>query len=218
MQYSAINPGDLGRRIAYHRKRLGLTREQVAERAGMVSGFVEYLEERPSSLTEGTLLRLAAALETTADDLLGGGADRPAGKGPAAARPVLCALEPDECLRLIASGGVGRVAFTGPSGPIVLPVNFRLHRGAVVFRTRFGGAVDQNVRDVLDDPRAMTGFEIDHIDEASREGWSVMIQGPAQLLTPEDVPSDLEPWPGGERGLCVRIVPRHIAGRRIRSS
>ncbi len=42
----AISPGDLSRRIAYHRNRLGLTREQLAERAGMAPGFIEYLELR----------------------------------------------------------------------------------------------------------------------------------------------------------------------------
>ncbi|MFG1969058.1 pyridoxamine 5'-phosphate oxidase family protein [Nonomuraea fuscirosea] len=32
--------------------------------------------------------------------------------------------EPGECLRLIAPGGIGRVAFSGSHGPTVLPVNY----------------------------------------------------------------------------------------------
>lgn len=156
MPWQNARPGDLGRRITYHREKLGLTREQVAERAGMAPGFLEYLEQRPSSLTQGVLLRLAAALETTADELLGGTTDRPPGGGPAAAYPELRALEPRECLRL------------------------------------------------------------DHIDEARREGWSVLIQGPACPVAPDEPPvPGLEPWPGGDRGLHIRIVPRHITGRRI---
>ncbi|MFI7034783.1 helix-turn-helix domain-containing protein [Microbispora rosea] len=213
MPRQTARPGDLGRRITYHRKKLGLSREQVAERAGMATGFVEYLEQRPSSLTQGVLLRLAAALETTADELLGGTTDRPPGGGPAAAYPVLRALEPRECLRLVAPGGVGRVAFTGSTGPVVLPVNYTIHRGNVVFRTRLGGSIGEGA---LESATTMIGFEVDHIDEARREGWSVLIQGPACPVAPDEllVPG-LEPWPGGDRGLYIRIVPRHITGRRI---
>ncbi|MEV4582909.1 hypothetical protein AB0K16_57845 [Nonomuraea jabiensis] len=68
------------------------------------------------------MTRLAAALETTVEDLLGGDRDRPPGPGDA----VLKVLEPEECLRLVAPGGIGRVAFNGPEGPTVL-VNYRLH-------------------------------------------------------------------------------------------
>ncbi|MEU8279656.1 pyridoxamine 5'-phosphate oxidase family protein [Microbispora bryophytorum] len=206
-------PGDLGRRITYHREKLGLAREQVAERAGMAPGFLEYLEQRPSSLTQGVLLRLAAALETTADELLGGTTDRPPGGGAAAAYPVLRALEPHECLRLVAPGGVGRVAFTGPTGPVVLPVNYTVHHDTVVFRTRVGGSIGEGV---LESVTTMIGFEVDHIDEARREGWSVLIQGPAGPVAPDELPiPGLEPWPGGDRGLHIRIVPHHITGRRI---
>lgn len=215
MPYQSVRPGDLGRRITYHREKLGLTREQVAERAGMVPGFVEYLEERPSSLTQEVLLRLAAALEITVDELLGGTTDRPPGGGPAAAHPVLRALEPRECMRLVAPGGVGRVAFNGPTGPVVLPVNYVIHHGAVVFRTRFGGSIDEGA---LRSATTTIGFEVDRIDEARREGWSVLIQGPACPLAADELPvPGLDPWPRGERELYIRIVPRCITGRRIHS-
>ncbi|MBB2747413.1 UNVERIFIED_ORG: transcriptional regulator with XRE-family HTH domain [Microbispora rosea subsp. rosea] len=213
MPRRTVMPGDLSRRITYHREKLGLTREQVAERAGMAPGFLEYLEQSPSSLTQGVLLRLAASLETTADELLGGTTDRPPGGGTAAAYPVLRALEPRECLRLIAPGGVGRVAFTGPTGPVVLPVNYTIHRDAVVFRTRLGGSIGEGV---LESATAMIGFEVDHIDEARREGWSVLIHGSAGPVAQDELPiPGLEPWPGGDRGLYIRIVPCHITGRRI---
>ncbi|MBP2703931.1 pyridoxamine 5'-phosphate oxidase family protein [Microbispora sp. RL4-1S] len=215
MSHTKSTPGDLGRRVAYQRKRLGLTRQEVAERAGMAPGFVEYLEERPASLTEGSLLRLAYALETTVDELLGATADRPAGAGTAVVRPLLDALDLEECMRLIWPGGIGRVAFTGPDGPVVLPVNYRLHHGEVIFRTAAGGSLDRSVGVV---EGCMTGFEIDHIDEVRSEGWSVLIQGQAQPVGPGEPPvPGLEPWAGGERTLVVRIVPRHVTGRRIRA-
>ncbi|MEV0236294.1 pyridoxamine 5'-phosphate oxidase family protein [Nonomuraea sp. NPDC050786] len=211
--------GDFGRRISYHRDRLGLTVEQVAERADMSTGYVQYLESHLDMPDMGTVTRLAAALETTVQDLLGGGRDRPPGPGPAAAHPVLEVLEPEECLRLVAPGGIGRVAFNGPDGPTVLPVNYKLHEGAIVFRTARGGPMDQDLRTGLQGVDIKIGFQVDRIDEAQRAGWSVLIQGPAHHV-PEDevekvVHADVTPWAGGERQLYIRIAPHKITGRRV---
>lgn len=212
-------PGDLGRRIAYHRERLGLSAEQLAELAGMDPGFVEYVEKNPSQVGEGTLLRLAGALRTTPDDLLGGGMDRPPGDGSPAANPRLEKLDEQECLRLIAPGGIGRIAFGGLRGPTVLPVNYRLHDGAVVFRTQEGGPMDADLRTGLEGVEFLVGFEVDRIDEAARSGWSVLIQGAAHHVTESELPamadSGVEPWAGGDRRLYIRIVPQHITGRRV---
>ncbi|MEV0146055.1 MULTISPECIES: pyridoxamine 5'-phosphate oxidase family protein [unclassified Nonomuraea] len=211
--------GDLGRRIIYYRERRGLTREQLAERAGMAPGYVEYVELHPDTIGTGALTRLAGALGVTSSDLLGGEADRPPGHGLALASPTLEKLGRDECLRLIASGGIGRVAFSGPEGPTVLPVNFRLLEGAVVFRTTHGGAMDHAVRTGVEGAEVTIGFEVDQIDEARREGWSVLVQGPAHPVTEEELPAvtgtGVTPWAGGRRDLYIRIVPHQLTGRRI---
>ncbi|WP_336215243.1 pyridoxamine 5'-phosphate oxidase family protein [Nonomuraea sp. LPB2021202275-12-8] len=220
MSTRASVPGDLGQRVAYHRERLSLTREDLAERAGMTAGYVEYVEGNPANVTQGTLVRLAGALETSTDDLLGGGTNGPPGYAGAVTKPVLNELGPEECLRLIAAGGIGRVAFSGPSGPTVLPVNYRMHDGAVVFRTRAGGPMDQNLRTRLEGVEVKIGFEVDWIDEAKREGWSVLIQGPAHHVTSDETPAvsgaRVDSWAGGERELYIRIIPHQITGRRIR--
>ncbi|MDA0634205.1 pyridoxamine 5'-phosphate oxidase family protein [Nonomuraea sp. MCN248] len=211
--------GDLGRRIAHHRERLGLTREQVAERASVTPGYVEYLEESPGAPTASTISRLAEALDTTSDDLLGGGLDRPPGQGPAAASPQLEKLDREECLRLIAPGGVGRVAFNGSHGPTILPVNYRLYEGSIVFRTAHGGAMDRDLRTGLEGVEIVVGFEVDRIDEVRREGWSVLVQGPYHHVPDEEVAqvigADVSPWAGGERLLHIRIIPQQVTGRRI---
>ncbi|GAA3687031.1 hypothetical protein GCM10022224_060040 [Nonomuraea antimicrobica] len=211
--------GDLGRRIIHHRERLGLTREQVAERADMSPGYLEYLEEHADTPDTGALYRLAHALGTTAEDLLGGDLDRPPGHGPAMAHPSLETLDEAVCRRLIEPGGIGRVAFSGSHGPTVLPVNYRLHHGAIVFRTAAGGAMDQDLRTGLEGVDIMIAFQIDKIDEVNREGWSVLVQGPAHHVPPEEIAdaagSGVTPWAGGERQLYIRIVPQHITGRRI---
>ncbi|GAA3525510.1 hypothetical protein GCM10022419_000230 [Nonomuraea rosea] len=220
MSTRASTPGDLGQRVTYHRERLSLTREDLAERAGMAPGYVEYVEDNPANVTQGTLVRLAGALETSTDDLLGGGTNRPPGHPGAATKPILNELAPEECLRLIAPGGIGRVAFSGPPGPTVLPVNYQMHDGAVVFRTQAGGPMDQNLRTGLEGVEIKIGFEVDRIDEAKREGWSVLIQGPAHHITPDETPalsgSHVDSWAGGERELSIRIIPHQITGRRIR--
>ncbi|MEV5504130.1 hypothetical protein AB0M50_52885 [Nonomuraea fuscirosea] len=40
------------------------------------------------------------------------------------------------------TGGNGGGAFSGSHGPTVLPVNYKFHDGAVVFRTARGGPMD----------------------------------------------------------------------------
>ena len=69
--------------------------------------------------------------------------------------------------------------------------------------------------------RGQVGFQADRLDEALREGWSVLVHGHAHTITDErDVkcPEDrthLEPWAGGARDLYVRISPTRISGRCI---
>jgi len=123
-------------------------------------------------------------------------------------------LTPAECHRLIASGGIGRVALVTTSGPLVLPVNYALVAGAVVIRTEAGSAVAAHASDCV-------AFEVDHIDDALAQGWSVLVRGRAHpVVQPGEhrillASTSLQPWPQGEHELFIRIVPDHITGRRI---
>lgn len=214
-------PGDLGRRIAHRRKSLGMTREQLAERARIDPGYLGYLEENAASPGTSTVNQLAAALGTSSDELLGGGVDLPPGRGPAGARPRLEKLDPDECMRLISPGGVGRVAFDASSGPMILPVNYVVHDGALLLRTALGGPLDEDLRTGVEGVEFKIAFEIDRIDDPNRQGWSVLVRGPAHHVSSEEERAavtgvDVEPWAGGERRLYIRITPVEITGRRIR--
>lgn len=213
-------PGDLGRRVARRRESLSLTRTQLAERAEIDPGYLEYLEETPASPAIDTVRKLATALGTSAEELLGGTVDLPPGRRGPAPRPLLEKLEADECLRLIAPGGVGRVAFDEPGGPAVLPVNYVLHKGAVIIRTAFGGPLDDNLRTGVRGVEFKVAFEVDRIDDACSEGWSVLLRGGAHHVSEDELAeaadAGVRPWAGGERELYVRIVPAEISGRRIR--
>ncbi|MEV8636449.1 pyridoxamine 5'-phosphate oxidase family protein [Streptosporangium sp. NPDC051023] len=213
-------PGDLGRRIAQRRESLGLSREQLAGRARIDSGYLGYLEENAASPSAGTVDRLAAALETSSEELLGAAVEPSPEHSRVPAPPRLEKLDADECVRLVSPGGVGRVAFDSPTGPLILPVNYVMHDGAVLLRTAFGGPLDRNLRTGVEGVDFKVAFEVDHIDEARRQGWSVLIRGAAHHISSERERAavttvDVDPWAGGERELYIRITPVEISGRRI---
>jgi transcriptional regulator with XRE-family HTH domain len=62
----------LGERIRARRLALGLTQEDVAKRAGITAVHVSRIEHGEPDVSLDTMKRLAAALETTPADLLGG--------------------------------------------------------------------------------------------------------------------------------------------------
>jgi nitroimidazol reductase NimA-like FMN-containing flavoprotein (pyridoxamine 5'-phosphate oxidase superfamily) len=128
-------------------------------------------------------------------------------------------LSEDQCLKLISGGGIGRIAYVGRFGPAVLPVNYALQDGAVVFRTAANGPLDEDLRTGIADADYKVAFEIDSIDLPTRQGWSVLIQGPAHHVTGagEDAVrrAGIESWAPGDRELFVRIVPSRVTGRRI---
>ncbi|WP_235965812.1 pyridoxamine 5'-phosphate oxidase family protein [Herbidospora solisilvae] len=119
-------------------------------------------------------------------------------------------LTADECLALIAPGGVGRIAFTGAHGPAILPVNYRLDDGRIVFRTRTGGAMDDDLRTNIDDLEIVVAFEVDAIDPERQEGWSVLVQGPCRHAAGEPGGS----WVEG-RDHLITIRPQRVTGRRL---
>ncbi|MFI5756979.1 helix-turn-helix domain-containing protein [Streptomyces sp. NPDC051569] len=206
--------GDIGRRLAARREQLGLTREEVAERAGSAPGYIQYVEENPATPATGFLLRLANALDTTVAELTGGTADLPPGIGKAAYHPELTELSAEECRALLDTYGVGRVAVTTDEGPAIVPVNYLVAQGDVTYRT---------APDAL--PAAAAGrevaFEVDRFDDALSQGWNVLVVGDARTVTEPDAVRALdelahsEPWAGGERELWVAVTPARVTGRRI---
>ncbi|MFJ5530293.1 helix-turn-helix domain-containing protein [Streptomyces sp. NPDC093261] len=207
--------GDLGRRIALRREELGLTREETADRAGMAAGYLRYLEEQSTATpSAASLLRLAGALETTVRDLSGGDVDLPPGLGQAGRHPKFTVLTTQECQELLSTHGVGRLAVSTASGPLVVPVNYSVVEGTVVFRTLPHAVPSQA-------PGPQVAFEIDHVDGALSQGWSVLVRGQARAVTDPESVRRLEeqaysaPWAGGQRELWIRIEPLSITGRRI---
>jgi nitroimidazol reductase NimA-like FMN-containing flavoprotein (pyridoxamine 5'-phosphate oxidase superfamily) len=133
---------------------------------------------------------------------------------------VLIELDEAESLRLIAPGGIGRIGYTGRYGPTVLPVNYQLYEGTIVFRTAQDSATDEDLRTGIAHAEYKVAFEIDDFDNAARTGWSVLIQGSAHHVESEAerasvAAAGVDPWPGGDRELFLRITPSRITGRRL---
>ena len=129
-------------------------------------------------------------------------------------------LDEAECLRLIAAGGVGRIGFSGRYGPTVLPVNYQLYEGTIVFRTAQDSATDEDLRTGIANAEYKVAFEIDDFDTPARTGWSVLVQGSAHHVESEAerasvAVAGVDPWPGGDRELFLRIIPSRITGRRV---
>jgi nitroimidazol reductase NimA-like FMN-containing flavoprotein (pyridoxamine 5'-phosphate oxidase superfamily) len=119
-------------------------------------------------------------------------------------------LDRDECLRLLQSQRVGRIAFTDDSGPDVLPVNYVMDGDDIVIATTGYGAI----------ARASTGsrvaFEVDELDEYTESGWSVVVRGRANRESPFDLPAERpHPWADGTRTYVLRIKADVVSGRRL---
>lgn len=128
----------------------------------------------------------------------------------------LLILTTDECLKLLNEHPthVGRVAMVVDGYPLVLPVNYRMDHGTVVFRTSIGTKLDAAARNT---PLA---FEVDELDANWEEGWSVVIQGKGEeVVNPADIARlqrlPIHPWGSGDKSRYVRISTEKISGRRI---
>ena len=106
--------------------------------------------------------------------------------------------------------------FDTVNGPVVLPVNFGMAGHAVVLRT----GADTELAARLD---CRVAFEVDRLDEAMSQGWSVLLVGHATEVRKEEQIRRLEarthvqPWAGGARDVYVQIHPHRVSGRRIGS-
>jgi nitroimidazol reductase NimA-like FMN-containing flavoprotein (pyridoxamine 5'-phosphate oxidase superfamily) len=142
-------------------------------------------------------------------------------ESPAPARDAgqrgLRTLSPVECFNLLEPGGIGRVGFASADGIMMLPVNFALAGKTIIFRT----APDTLLALYAD---GQVSFEVDRLDEALHEAWSVLVHGHAHKVDDErevkrvEDRTHLEPWAGGARDVYVRITPTRISGRRIQPS
>lgn len=123
-------------------------------------------------------------------------------------------LDREESLELLGAKRVGRLGFLSEDGPQILPMNFVLVDDAIVLRTV---AYGRAAHDALDQRVAL---QVDEVDDFLQAGWSVLVVGPAQLLSDEQLerlslgPAP-EPWAEGPRSLFLRVACDRVSGRRL---
>jgi len=126
-------------------------------------------------------------------------------------------IDESECRELLSVGVIGRIAFNGPSGIQLLPLNYFTFDENVYFRVDKSselGTLAAGVDAVV--------FEVDHIEEQIKQAWSVVVKGSIhEVIDPTELESlrgqrRLEPWALGDRQLYLRLEPATITGRKVR--
>ena len=127
----------------------------------------------------------------------------------------LSELDYEECIRLLGSRLVGRIALVADNLIVVVPVNYRLVRDGgktwIAFRTQPGSVLDRNAEHAA--------FEIDDGNALTRTGWSVLARGMLHRVDPTAADFrerfDPLPWPRSARERWMVLEPFSITGRRI---
>src|SRR3954447_7027722 len=133
----------------------------------------------------------------------------------AAAPMAMAELDREECLRLLASCQVGRIAVNALGWPpMIRPVNFHFdaRTRSVVFRSARGTKLTALLL------TQHAAFEVDGIADGA--AWSVIVQGrveevtnTAQLARLQRL--ELRPWMPGELPHWLRLGTTVVSGRRI---
>ena len=81
------------------------------------------------------------------------------------------AIGRQQCLDLVESHHLGRVAWQAADRPQILPVTYAMHQGAAYFRTS-----PDSILAELALPTSVA-LEVDELDQQSRSGWSIVMHG-----------------------------------------
>ena len=125
-------------------------------------------------------------------------------------------LTETECLGLLNTATVGRMAFVNAEGQQLIPVNFIVLDGLIYFRTVHTGILFE-----LASGHDDVAFGADHHEDAFRTGWNVTARGSARRVEDRATINkvlgnpNLQPWAGGVRSTVIEVRPTSFAGRRV---
>ncbi len=124
-------------------------------------------------------------------------------------------LSREQCVEILERHVVGRVALCTTMGPRIVPVNYKLHQGNIVFRTTPYSELGTYGRD------HEVAFEVDEIDEVRCTGCSAVVRGHAEMVEEYDEVREIKSrddpavWAEGRRDLYLRLPLRDVSGRKI---
>lgn len=119
-----------------------------------------------------------------------------------------------ECLDLLATATLGRVGVSIGALPVVLPVNYGVLDGDLVFRTvegtKLAGAA----------ANAVVAFEVDAVDGAGAVAWSVLVVGRSDIVEDAAERAAAEAvipatWLPTDPAHVVRVHADRVSGRRV---
>lgn len=124
-------------------------------------------------------------------------------------------LTSEQCIELLASAPIGRLAVIVAGRPEIYPVNHTVFQGDVLFRTGSGTKLDAAKGQHV-------SFEVDGLDQSTRTAWSVLVSGVATEVAELHQVLDLLrlpvfPWEPGAKPHLLRIHPETLTGRRFRA-
>ncbi|MBO2455206.1 pyridoxamine 5'-phosphate oxidase family protein [Actinomadura barringtoniae] len=126
-------------------------------------------------------------------------------------------LERSECLELLRSVPIGRIAYTDRALPAVEPVRFAVGDNHVIFR------IEEGTAPALAIQGAIVAFQADDVDGVTGDGWTVSIIGRAHAArdaaasTRPPRPTTLPPLDGTDV-VYMRIPSQQISGHWIGST
>lgn len=126
-------------------------------------------------------------------------------------------LDAAACTEYLRTTSLGRLGFVSDGWPVVLPVNYQpIDDGGILIKSVEGG------KTAIAETSGVVCFEIDGADEATRQGWSVVVHGELQIV--RDAPTletawrnDPEPWLEGTSWRWLKLAPLSTTGRRLRA-
>lgn len=121
-------------------------------------------------------------------------------------------LDQDECRTLLGEAPVGRLAFVGPDGITVLPLAHTHDGNLIVVRT----APRTQLAELPEG--SDVAFEVDHVDQETANGWSVLVRGrlvdvSEELLSPEFMAP--LPYVPGSRDVVRAVSIDSLQGRAV---
>jgi nitroimidazol reductase NimA-like FMN-containing flavoprotein (pyridoxamine 5'-phosphate oxidase superfamily) len=131
------------------------------------------------------------------------------------AQPYFEVLSREECVRLLPTATIARLAYCDGGEAHVYPVNAFIYQEEVIVRSSYGGKLAAAAHG------ATLTVEADEIDATTHTGWDVNVIGRGRVIEDLDDLAMLElagvrPWAPGEKEFFIGVSLDTVTGRRIR--
>jgi hypothetical protein len=122
-------------------------------------------------------------------------------------------IPPQECLSLVASGRLGRLAFSHHAMPALVAMTYIVDGRDLVLQTASGPALS-----AARGEGSIVAFSVDEIDPVTAAGWSVMMTGQLRQVTETARVRSYQgdpalAWPSGDPRHFLLLTPGLVSGR-----